>query len=877
MAAPASKQLSAVMRGRVGLALVAAFWLGLSGVIAFALHQADARLMRQELERRIDLRFALLRAALREYDSALFSIGLLAQNSTRLQPDEFERASSLILDRLGGVQAVQWIPLVPGSELRGFSARLDELIGRPVPLRERDATGEIRPVDPAASRAEHAFIAYCIPPEGNESALGYDILTSPNAATLGRARSLPGQAALSPRFTLVQGGEGVVFCLFVPRAAAAPGAPETGPGFVQIVLRLDEAFPQFFRVSSNAAHDILITDVTDRPATLYLQRAGDGELALTPSVAPGEFSAGPRTFVRDLPVGGRVWRVAFRATPEWIGSRRGEAPWLALLGGGLLAAISMAYLDSLARQTTRIRQTVAERTAELAESRALLEEIIDHNPNLIWVKDASFRYQLVNLGFAFVHGRTRAELLGRSDEVLHGPETVAAMQAVDGRILTSGETLSSEENYPVPGGRRTFLVSRFPLRRPDSSIYAVAGVATDITALREAESRQLAAERRLHDAQKLESLGMLAGGVAHDFNNLLTGILGHANLVRALLSADHPAHLSLAQIETASQRAAELCRQMLAYSGHGRVAVRQIDLGELVRETAGLLRVSLARGARLNFDLAPGLPGVVADATQLRQIVMNLVLNASEALPEGGGEITLRTRLVTADATLFSACVFAPELAAGPYVELEVTDTGCGMSPAVRSRIFDPFFTTKFTGRGLGLASVLGIVRGHDGALRVDSSPGAGTTLRLYFPAGAKDAPVAPAPRTAGPPAGARLLLVDADPTALSSISAQIQACGYSVDAYAEAADALNRFLASPQIFQAAILDFSRPRAGGAGLLDRLRQNRPDLPVLLIDSHPAPTPELERNLARPGVAFLAKPFSAESLRSALAGLLRREE
>lgn len=859
----------------MGLALVGAFWLGLAGVVAFALHQADARLMRQEMERRKDLRFALLRAALREYDSALFSIGLLAQNSARLQSDEFEHAASLILSRLGGVQAVQWIPLVPGSELSAFSARLDELHGAPVPLRERSASGDIRPVDLSSPRAEHAFIAYCHPLAGNEGALGYDVFTAPNAATLARARTFPGQAALSTRFTMVQGGDGVVFCLFVPRAVGDVGPPEAGPGFIQVVLRLDKAFSQFFRFSSNTAHDILITDITDKPVPLYLQRAGGGDPQLHPPGPLQDFTPGPHTLSRDLPVGGRLWRVTFRGSPEWIDARRTEAPWLALLGGGLLAAISMAYLNSVARQTTRIRRVVAERTAELAENRALLEEIIDHNPNVIWVKDSSFRYQLVNLSFSFIYGRNRADIIGRSDEILHGPEIVSAMQAVDARILASGETVSFEENYPMPGGRRTFLVSKFPLRRPDSSIYAVAGIATDITALRETETRQLATERRLHEAQKLESLGVLAGGVAHDFNNLLTGILGHANLVRALLPGDHSAHLSLGQIETASQRAAELCRQMLAYSGHGRVAVRRVDVGELVRETAGLLKVSLAEDARLNFDLPDGLPGVIADATQLRQIVMNLVLNASEALPENGGEITLRTRLVEADAELFSDCVFAPELPAGAYVELEVSDTGCGMPPAVLSRIFDPFFTTKFTGRGLGLASVLGIVRGHHGALRVRSSPGAGTTFLLYFPAGA---PVPAAPETtprAAPPSGFRLLVVDDDCSSATSIAAFARTCGHSVDAYPAASDALNRFLASPQSFHAAIMAFPPPRTGGASLLDRLRQNRPDLPVLLAGS-PEPAAELERCLSRPGVRFQPRPVALEDLRSSLDALLGRE-
>ncbi|MEQ2006185.1 MAG: PAS domain S-box protein, partial [Limisphaerales bacterium] len=250
----------------------------------------------------------------------------------------------------------------------------------------------------------------------------------------------------------------------------------------------------------------------------------------------------------------------------------------------------------------------------------------------------------------------------------------------------------------------------------------------------DAEQERQRMELKLQETQKLESLGVLAGGIAHDFNNLLTSILGNASLARMDLPPRSPVEHSLEQIEKASLRAADLCRQMLAYAGKGRFVVQPFDLTQLVQDTAHLLQVSVSKKAVLKFDLDAGLPPVLADASQLRQIVMNLVINASEAIGDRSGVIALSTGLVRADRRYLADTHLAGNLPEGDYVFLEVSDTGCGMTPELRARIFEPFFTTKFAGRGLGLAAVLGIVRGHRGALRVYSEPGKGSSFKLLLP-----------------------------------------------------------------------------------------------------------------------------------------------
>jgi C4-dicarboxylate-specific signal transduction histidine kinase len=251
---------------------------------------------------------------------------------------------------------------------------------------------------------------------------------------------------------------------------------------------------------------------------------------------------------------------------------------------------------------------------------------------------------------------------------------------------------------------------------------------------REEEERRLL-ERQIQHAQKLESLGVLAGGIAHDFNNLLVGILGNAGLALMRLAPDDPTRPTVEAIHASAMRAAELTKQMLAYSGRGKFVVQPVSLTDVVAEMSELLGASITKKAAVEFDFAPDLPPIEADATQIRQVVMNLITNASEAIGEGSGRITLRTGVVRADRALFASTHLDDDLPEGDYAFMEVADTGCGMDEETRAKIFDPFFTTKFMGRGLGLAAVLGIVRGHRGTIRVTSAPGEGTTVSVYLPA----------------------------------------------------------------------------------------------------------------------------------------------
>jgi PAS domain S-box-containing protein len=375
------------------------------------------------------------------------------------------------------------------------------------------------------------------------------------------------------------------------------------------------------------------------------------------------------------------------------------------------------------------------------------------------------------------------------------------------------------------------------------------------TARREAE----ASEARSRHVQKLESIGVLAGGIAHDFNNLLHVVLGNADLARLQLPADSAAREHLDEVVRATQRAAELTQQLLAYSGRGAVETRRLDLSDELRQMATLLRTAISKQATLVWELAPDLPAINADPTQVRQILMNLITNASDALSESPGSITLRTGQ-TDD----------PRAGTGThdFVFLEVSDTGCGMDTSTLQRIFDPFFSTKFTGRGLGLAAVMGIVESHHGHIRIRTGPGEGTTFRILFPAVAAgpggDAP----PRASGASWRGRgtILLAEDEDGVREVVGRMLERLGFRVLPAEDGVAALEALDRSDHTVTAVLLDVSMPRMGGSEALRQIRERRPELPVVLMSGYTEQevTSKLLDNSAG-AVGFLQKPFLPEDL------------
>ncbi len=400
------------------------------------------------------------------------------------------------------------------------------------------------------------------------------------------------------------------------------------------------------------------------------------------------------------------------------------------------------------------------------------------------------------------------------------------------------------------------------------------GLMVDITETKQAEAQRAALERKLQETQKLESLGVLAGGIAHDFNNLLTGILGNASLAELDFPAGSPNRGCLEDIKQSALRAADLCKQMLAYSGQGRLVVSRFTLGRIVQESSHLLRISVGKSVRLDLDVAAAESPVEGDAAQLRQILVNLVANASEAIGPGPGTVTVTTGVTEVDRAFLDRAWLSPAAPTGRCAFLEVADTGSGMTPETQARIFDPFFTTKFSGRGLGLAAVLGIVRTHGGAIRVTSAPGRGSLFRLVFPlvAGAPDPappPVRPVPAWRG---SGHLLVVDDEETVRSTAAIALRRLGFTVDVAVDGLAGVERFSADAARYTAVLMDLTMPRLDGEQAFHRMRALRPDLRVILMSGFNQS--DAVARFSGQGLShFLQKPFQYSDLVAALHAVL----
>ena len=374
--------------------------------------------------------------------------------------------------------------------------------------------------------------------------------------------------------------------------------------------------------------------------------------------------------------------------------------------------------------------------------------------------------------------------------------------------------------------------------------------------------------------QKLESIGVLAGGIAHDFNNLLHVVLGNADIALSSIASGAPARGPIEEVVRATLRAADLTRQLLAYSGKGAFVVRHLDLSTEVREMATLLRTAIAKQAMLGWELSSTLPAVSADPTQIRQIVMNLITNASDALGEKGGTITLRTgvtRLEDLDNQHFGVPLEGEDPVdpgKGPFVYLEIGDTGTGMTPDTLSRIFDPFFSTKFTGRGLGLAAVMGIVRSHHGLIRVRTAPGEGTAFRVLFPAvGGVARKIEKPTAERSDWQGSGTILVVEDEEGVREVAERIlQEIGFQTIGAEDGRRALEIMGEVGDNVTAVLLDLSMPRMGGAETFRRLRALRPELPILMMSGYTEQVVAPQFSGSGPGITgFLQKPFLAEDL------------
>ncbi len=529
---------------------------------------------------------------------------------------------------------------------------------------------------------------------------------------------------------------------------------------------------------------------------------------------------------------------------------RDDLHFLQAIANVLGAAIERKQVEEELRATLSLHRATLESTADgiLVVDDTGLVTSYNHKFLELWDLPASVmasRDHKDVLAAMLARAKDAPALVGALDTIDRAPddETTDVVELKDGRVL---------ERYSLPQRIAGSAVGRVWNFR-------------DLTARVEAETERRRLEAQIQHVQKLESLGVLAGGIAHDFNNLLVGMLGHAGLALMDLPPDAPIAARLRQIETAAMRAAELTNQMLAYSGKGRFVIGPLNLSSLVDEMMHLLQTVITKNARVEAALARDLPAIEADASQIRQVVMNLITNASDAIGEQPGTIGIRTRTVVADRAYLADAYLGAEVPEGTYACVEVRDTGCGMDRETLGRIFDPFFTTKFTGRGLGLAAVLGIVRGHRGTIRISSTPGQGTTFEVLFPvsAAAHAAPPARA-RAVAPALPRRVLVVDDEDTVRSVSRTILENSGIEVLTASDGVEALELFAREGHSIDVVLLDVTMPRMDGAQALHAIRQIRPDARVVLTSGY-SEVEAAERFAGAPPAGFIQKPYRPRAL------------
>lgn len=616
-----------------------------------------------------------------------------------------------------------------------------------------------------------------------------------------------------------------------------------------------------YRLDSVIANAPLILFTLDRGGIFtFAQGRGLAALRLTPEELVGQSVFDIARGNPDLPahvnraIGGEVFTAEVDIAGVTLDS------WFAPLPEELGTMI-------VATDVSRRKQIEQELREEEERFRRFVEAAFE---GIVLV--AARRVMDCNSQAAKMFGYTVAEAVGkRVTDFLHPRDRSRSIQFLRER---------RSDPFELTGVRRDGTTVQIEIRMRPMAYHGreiLVAAIQDVTSKRRSDDEYHKLEEQIRQAQKIESLGVLAGGIAHDFNNLLMGVLGNASLALMDLPTDSPTTRHIHQIESAAQRAADLTNQMLAFSGKGKFVVTRINLTDLVNEMSTLFETMVTKKIRLQYRLDSDLPEISGDPSQMKQILLNLITNATDAAGDSSGIIRIRTGVRTVTEEAHGSSHVAGNLTAGTQVYVEVRDAGCGMDEPTLARVFDPFFTTKFTGRGLGMAAVLGIVRGHSGAIRIASQPGQGTTVAVMFPpavlSGLQPTQPRPAPDPGADHDRPTVLVVDDEHTVLTVTSQMLQRSGYSVVTAENGRRALELFEAHAAEVGAVLLDLTMPDLNGDQVFAKMRVIDPNARVILMSGYSEQ--EATNQFRGEGlVGFLQKPFTPATLNECVDGAVR---
>jgi len=755
-----------------------------------------------------------------------------------------------------GLASLAFIARVHPSELGAFLEARPQLTGRLHP-----PLSDPLPLGPVGQDGDHLIIELCEPGERSAKGLGLDVGASRTQRMAAERAQATGQPTLSGllHFTL-PGGREDALALFVPVFRGEAADPEARrrsfKGWVSAGILIKPLLEDILR-GEDQGLALRLVDAFAAQGPQILYATPDWPKGVQPDA------------VRSLDVAGRGLQIHYAVKPGFYGIEGRREPLILLVSGLALSLVLAGLVWSLAGTRGRALDLARAMNAELHEALQRNRSHLAYTPLAVIETDSDFRITEWNQAAERIFGYSRQEALGLDPRLLVPKEGQAEVALRRRNLLDSDSGIRiTMENLTRTGERIQCDWYNSALRDEQGRFLGAICLANDIT-------ERNRSEKALRQAQKLESLGVLSGGIAHDFNNLLTAILGNTDAALERASQDPALQVALQRIEATAQRGSDLARQLLAYAGKAHFEVKPLDLNALIQEMGDLLSISISKKVVLRTDLQPGLPPVAADSAQFQQVVMNLVINASEAIGEGTGTVTLRTRSVLYDQSDLSESFPGQVLEPGPYVRMEVEDDGCGMDAETIGRIFDPFFTTKFTGRGLGLSAMLGIVRGHRAGIRVESSPQRGTTFILLFPASrAGISPAPPAPESSLPISGT-ILVVDDEGIIRDLARQALENAGFRVIEARDGLEAIQRFETGAQGADLVLLDMTMPRMGGAEAFRRIRELAPQVRVLLTSGY-TQKESLESLADLPPDGFLQKPFRVRELVQKVRELLRQQ-
>ena len=719
---------------------------------------------------------------------------------------------------------------------------------------------------PEGKREEYTTIVYLEPFDWrNQRAFGYDMFSEPiRRKAMEKARDR-GEAAVTDPVILLQETEqdqqtGMLLYMPVYRRGVPVDTVEQRrialKGYAYSPIRVKDFVSATFPKPPMDIGFRIFTEREPKPTAMLFDSASAWKIKL-----PADYRGDLQRSV-SVEKFGRNWLFAFQSLPAFA-HEQGKGQSRSYLTGGLIVSLLLTVIAFMLRSAHASATAAAQ---ALKESQEHYRKISEDSPAYIitLLPDGTITY--ANPALAHDTGRAKAELVGRNFFDFLLPEYQVTVRQSLASLSRENPTETYEHALFGPGG--DIIWHQWTSRAmfdDHGRIVEVQAVGQDITERKKAEEERARLEQQMLHAQKMESLGVLAGGVAHDFNNILMAIIGNVDLSLMKIPEDSPVVGNLRNIEKAANRAAELAKQMLAYSGKGRFVVEDIDLNRLVEEMEHILTASISKDAALALKLCKPLPTVEADANQVRQILTNLVMNASEAIGDRGGDITISTGFMEYGRDKLKDVLLGQDLAEGRYVFVEVADTGIGMGEEVLDKIFDPFFTTKFTGRGLGLAAVHGIVRGHKGGIRIYSEPGKGSSFQVLLPASGEPVEAyTPESEEDDWRGEGKILLVD-DEEAVREIGSELlRELGFTPVLANDGFEALALFQEHPDI-RGVILDLTMPRMDGEHCFRELRLLDPDIKVIMSSGFSEQ--DVVQKFDGKGLAgFIQKPYKLKALK-----------